>query len=405
MIKHIEGGVCAATGFTAGGIHCGIRKNRSKRDLALIVSATPAAAAAVYTKNLVKGAPLTVTKEHIADGYAKAVICNSGNANTCNADGIQVAEAMSQLVGEALDIAPTDVVVASTGVIGQPLDIAPIAAGMPALVASLSADGSEAAAEGIMTTDTIKKEIAVEFTIGGKTCRMGGIAKGSGMIHPNMATMLVFITTDVAIAPAMLQKALSADILDSFNMVSVDGDTSTNDMVTLLANGLAGNAEITAEGEDYAAFCQALAAVTSHLCRMIAADGEGATKMLECIVSGAADTATAKTVAKSVICSSLLKAAMFGADANWGRVLCAIGYSGADVDVNKVDVSFRSAKGTIAVCKNGAGIPFSEEIAKEILLEKEIDILIGLNSGDAAATAWGCDLTYDYVKINGDYRT
>ena len=405
MLKHISGGVCAATGFTAGGIHCGIRKNRSKKDLALILSQTKAAAAAVYTKNLVKGAPLTVTKDHIADGYASAVICNSGNANTCNADGIQVAEEMSRLVGAALDVDPADVVVASTGVIGQPLDITPIKEGMPALVASLSADGSDAAAEGIMTTDTVKKEVAVEFTLGGKVCRLGGIAKGSGMIHPNMATMLVFITTDTAISPAMLQKALSSDILDSFNMVSVDGDTSTNDMVTVLANGLAGNAPITAEGEDYTVFCRALAAVTTGLCRMIAADGEGATKMLECIVTGAADTATAKTVAKSVVCSSLLKAAMFGADANWGRVLCAIGYSGADLDVNRVDVSFRSAKGTLPVCVNGAGIPFSEETAKEILLEKEIDILVELNSGAAAATAWGCDLTYDYVKINGDYRT
>ena len=405
MLKHIEGGVCAAKGFTAGGIHCGIRKNRTKKDLALIVSEVPAAAAATYTTNLVKGAPLTVTKTHIADGYARAVICNSGNANTCNADGIEVAEKMSALLADALAIDPTDVVVASTGVIGQPLNIEPIAAGIPALIESLSADGSDAAAEGIMTTDTIKKEVAVEFIAGGKTCRIGGIAKGSGMIHPNMATMLVFITTDCAIAPAMLQKALSADIQDSFNMVSVDGDTSTNDMVTVLANGLAGNAEIADEGADYAAFCAALNAVTANLCRLIAADGEGATKMLECVVTGAADVATAKTVAKSVICSSLLKAAMFGADANWGRVLCAIGYSGAKVDVNKVDVSFSSNKGVIDVCKNGAGIPFSEEIAKEILLEKNIDILIGLNSGDAAATAWGCDLTYDYVKINGDYRT
>ena len=405
MLKHIDGGVCAAQGFTAGGIHCGIRKNRTKKDLALIVSEVPAAAAATYTTNLVKGAPLTVTKAHIANGYARAVICNSGNANTCNANGIEVAEQMSALLADALAIDPTDVVVASTGVIGQPLNIEPIAAGIPALIDSLSADGSDAAAEGIMTTDTIKKEVAVEFIAGGKTCRIGGIAKGSGMIHPNMATMLVFITTDCAIAPAMLQKALSADIPNSFNMVSVDGDTSTNDMVTVLANGLAGNAEITAEGEDYAAFCAALNAVTANLCRLIAADGEGATKMLECVVTGAADVATAKTVAKSVICSSLLKAAMFGSDANWGRVLCAIGYSGAKVDVHKVDVSFRSDKGTIDVCKNGAGIPFSEEIAKEILLEKNIDILIELNSGDAAATAWGCDLTYDYVKINGDYRT
>ena len=405
MIKLINGGVCAAQGFTAGGVHCGIRKNRTKKDLALIVSAVPAAAAATYTTNLVKGAPLTVTKAHIADGYARAVICNSGNANTCNANGIEIAEQMSQLLADALEIAPTDVVVASTGVIGQPLNIEPIANGIPALVASLSAVGSDAAAEGIMTTDTIKKEVAVEFTIGGKTCRMGGIAKGSGMIHPNMATMLVFITTDCAIAPNLLQKALSTDIKDSFNMVSVDGDTSTNDMVTVLANGLAGNPEITAEGEDFATFMQALNTVTVALCRLIAGDGEGATKLLECVVTGAADTDTAKTVAKSVICSSLLKAAMFGADANWGRVLCAIGYSGAAVDVNKVDVSFRSAKGTIVVCENGAGVDFSEEIAKEILLEKEIDILIGLNSGDATATAWGCDLTYDYVKINGDYRT
>ena len=405
MMKMIDGGVCAAQGFTAGGIHCGIRKNRTKRDLALIVSATPAAAAATYTTNLVKGAPLTVTKNHIADGYARAIICNSGNANTCNADGIQVAQQTCDLLADALGIAATDVVVASTGVIGQPLNIQPIADGIPALVASLSDDGSDAAAEGIMTTDTIKKEVAVEFTVGGKTCRMGGIAKGSGMIHPNMATMLVFITTDCAITPAMLQKALSADIKDSFNMVSVDGDTSTNDMVTVLAGGLAGNDEITAEGADFDVFCKALSAVTSALCRLIAADGEGATKLLECIVDSAADVATAKTVAKSVICSSLLKAAMFGADANWGRVLCAIGYSGADVDVNKVDVKFRSAKGTISVCENGAGVDFSEEIAKEILLQKEIDILISLNSGEATATAWGCDLTYDYVKINGDYRT
>ena len=405
MFKQIPGGVCAATGFTAGGIHCGIRKNRTKKDLALIVSQVPAAAAAVYTTNLVKGAPLTVTKDHIADGYAKAILCNSGNANTCNADGIQVAQQMSDLVADALAIHPTDVVVASTGVIGQPLDITPIREGIPALVDSLSADGSSAAAEGIMTTDTIQKEVAVEFTLGGKTCHIGGIAKGSGMIHPNMATMLVFITSDVAIAPEMLQKALSGDIANTFNMISVDGDTSTNDMVTVLANGMAGNDTITAEGEDYAVFMQALNTVTVALCRLIAGDGEGATKMLECVVTGAADTATAKTVAKSVICSSLLKAAMFGADANWGRVLCAIGYSGAQLDVNKVDVSFRSAKGTIPVCVSGAGIPFSEEVAKEILLEKEIDILVELNSGDATATAYGCDLTYEYVKINGDYRT
>ena len=404
-MKMIEGGICAAKGFTANGIHCGIRKNHSKKDLSLILSAVPASAAAVYTTNLVKGAPLVVTKNHIANGIAQAVICNSGNANTCNANGIEIAEAMSDLVAKQLNINAEDVIVASTGVIGQPLSIDPIAAGLPALAEGLSMDGGKAAAEGIMTTDTVMKEVAVEFQLDGKTCHIGGIAKGSGMIHPNMATMLVFLTTDCAIAPAMLQKALSGDIANTFNMISVDGDTSTNDMVTVLANGLAGNHEIIAEGEAFNIFMKALNTVTIALCRKIAGDGEGATKLLECKVTGAADLDTAKTVAKSVICSSLLKAAMFGADANWGRVLCAIGYSGADVDVNKVDVSFRSAAGTIDVCKNGAGIPFSEEIAKQVLLEKEIEILVELNSGDAASTAWGCDLTYDYVKINGDYRT
>ncbi|MBR5441344.1 MAG: bifunctional glutamate N-acetyltransferase/amino-acid acetyltransferase ArgJ [Clostridia bacterium] len=400
----IKGGVCAAQGFTASGVHCGIRKNKSKRDLALILSDSVASAAAVYTTNLVKGAPLVVTKMHLANGKAQAVICNSGNANTCNANGIEIAEQMASLTADALGINKEDVVVASTGVIGQPLDITPIANGLPELVGALG-DNSDAAAEGIMTTDTVMKEIAVSFEIDGVTCKIGGIAKGSGMIHPNMATMLVFITTDCAISPELLSKALSNDIQNTFNMVSVDGDTSTNDMVCVLANGKAGNAEITAEGEAFNTFMKALNTVTVHLCRMIAGDGEGATKLLECKVTGAADEAIAKTVAKSIICSSLTKAAMFGADANWGRVLCAIGYSGADVDVNKVDVSFISAKGEIPVCKNGAGIEFSEEKAKEILLEKEIVISVGLNSGDASATAWGCDLTYEYVKINGDYRT
>ena len=404
-MKLISGGVCAAKGFTASGTHCGIRKNKLKKDLSMIVSAVPASAAAVYTTNLVKGAPLAVTKKHLANGIAQTVICNSGNANTCNANGIEIAEAMSELVGKALNIPADNVVVASTGVIGQPLDIEPIAAGIPVLAATLSEDGSASAAEGIMTTDTIKKEVAVEFELGGKTCRLGGIAKGSGMIHPNMATMLVFITTDVAIAPALLQKALSGDIANTFNMLSIDGDTSTNDMVTVLANGMADNDPITEEGADFEIFMKALNTVTVQLCRIIAGDGEGATKLLECKVTGGADMENTKKVAKSVICSSLLKAAMFGSDANWGRVLCAIGYSGADVDVNKVDVSFKSKAGEILVCKDGAGVEFSEEIAKQILLEKEIEILVGLNSGDCAATAWGCDLTYDYVKINGDYRT
>ena len=313
-------------GFKANGVLCGIRKNRTKRDLAVILSDVPASAAAVYTKNLVKGAPLTVTKNNISDGKAQAVICNSGNANTCNANGIEIAEQMCELLAKSASIFANDVIVASTGVIGQPLDIEPIAKGIPALVAGLSSDGGKDAAEGLMTTDTIMKEVAVSFTVGGKECKIGGIAKGSGMIHPNMATMLVFITTDAAISSQMLQKALSSDVTNTFNMVSVDGDTSTNDMVTVLANGMAENTEIICEGEDFNEFMKALNTVTVHLCRMIAADGEGATKLLECKVSGGSDEKTAKTVAKSVICSSLLKAAMFGADANWGRVLCAIGY-------------------------------------------------------------------------------
>ena len=405
MMEIISGGVCAAQGFQASGVHCGVRKSRTKKDLALIVSSVPAQAAAVYTTNLVKGAPLTVTKAHIADGTAQAVICNSGNANTCNANGIEIAGQMCSLVSHSLGIPAESVAVASTGVIGQPLDIAPIAAGIAPLVSALSAEGSGDACEAIMTTDTKKKEIAVSFPLGGKTCHLGGIAKGSGMIHPNMATMLVFLTTDAAISAPMLQKALSGDVQSSFNMTSVDGDTSTNDMVLLLANGLAGNDPITEKGEDFSAFMQALNTVNVYLCRAIAADGEGATKLLECSVSGAADEQTAKTVAKSVICSSLVKAAMFGADANWGRSLCAIGYSGAAVDVSKVGVSFRSAAGTVEVCRAGAGVPFSEELASAILHESEIDILVSLDSGAASATAWGCDLSYDYVRINGDYRT
>ena len=403
-MKYIEGGVCAAQGFTASGIHCGIRKNRDKRDLALIVSQKRAAAAAVYTQNLVKGAPLLVTKENLADGYASAIICNSGNANTCNANGVEIAREMCALTAARLGVSVADIIVASTGVIGQHLDISPIAAGMDALAAGLSRNVVPAA-EAILTTDTKMKSVAVEFDLGGKTSRLGGIAKGSGMIHPNMATMLVFLTTDAAISPAMLQKALSSDVKTSFNRVSVDGDTSTNDMCCILANGMAGNAEIAAEGADYEAFCAALNAVTTALCRQIARDGEGATKLIECSLTGAKTQAAADSVSKAVICSSLVKAAMFGADANWGRVLCAIGYSGADVDVHKVDVAFRSAAGRVAVCKNGAGVPFSEAEAKKVLLEEEVTIEVDLNDGDCASLAWGCDLTYDYVKINGDYRT
>ncbi len=403
-IKIIEGSVCAPKGFKASGVHCGIRKNRTKKDLALILSEKRAAAAAVYTTNLVKGAPLKVTKSHLEDGYAICAICNSGNANTCNADGIEIAEKTCELLANELNIDKNDVIVASTGVIGQKLDINPIKKGIPSLCSALT-DNAEDAAEGIMTTDTVKKEIAVSFEIGGVTCKMGGIAKGSGMIHPNMATMLVFITTDVSISPEMLKKALSGDIKNTFNMLSIDGDTSTNDMVSVMANGMAGNKEITKEGEDFDTFMKALNTINVHLCRMIAGDGEGATKLLQCIVSGAKNEDVAKKAAKSVVCSSLTKAAMFGADANWGRVLCALGYSGADIDVDKVDVYFSSPKGKILVCKDGAGVDFSEEKAKEILLEKEIDILVDLNDGCADSVAWGCDLTYEYVKINGDYRT
>lgn len=404
-MKMIEGGVTAAQGFVAGGIHCGVRKNKSKPDLAMIYSEKPCAAAAVYTQNLVKGAPILVTQKNIADGAAKAVICNSGNANTCNADGEEKAQAMCDLTAQALGIAPQDVVVASTGVIGQVLPMEPIQAGIPELVKALSADGSHAAATAIMTTDTIAKEAAAEVEIGGKTVKVGGISKGSGMIHPNMATMLCFVTTDCAISPAMLDKAIHQVTEKTFNMISVDGDTSTNDTFAILANGAAGNPEITAPGPDYDAFAQALEAVCRQLSKLMAGDGEGATKLLICRVDGAMDLAMARTVAKSVICSTLFKAAMFGADANWGRVLCAIGYSGAAVDVNKIDVSFRSAKGQVDVCQNGAGIPFSEEEASQVLSEHEIEILVHLHLGEASAEAYGCDLTYDYVKINGDYRT
>ena len=406
-MKKIQGGVCAPAGFRANGVHCGIRKNKTKRDLALIVSDVPCSAACVYTQNLVKGAPILVTKKHMEDGCARAVICNSGNANTCNADGVEIAEKMCSLVERYAGVPAGDVVVASTGVIGQPLSIEPIEAGMPALVEGLlgDADGSLYAAQGIMTTDTVDKQVAYSFTLGGKECHIGAIGKGVGMINPNMATMLIFVTTDAAISPAMLQKALSADVKDSFNMISVDGDTSTNDMVCVLANGLAGNAKIDGPGKDLGDFRRALHKVTTSLCRRIARDGEGATKLLECRVAGAKSKAAARTVAKTVIKSSLFKAAMFGSDANWGRVLCAIGYAGAPVDISKVSVDFRSRAGEIAVCRAGSGIPFSEEEAKRVLSEDEIEVLIGLGDGSGRATAWGCDLTYEYVRINGDYRT
>lgn len=403
--KFTEGSVTAAKGFKASGIHCGIRKNKEKKDLALIVCEKPCTAAAVYTKNLVQSSPITVTKKNLENGIAQAVIVNSGNANTCNADGIEKAEAMCKLVEEKTGIKSTDVIVGSTGVIGQILPLEPIRNGMDELVAQLDVNGAVNAAEAIMTTDTVKKEVAVELEINGKTIHIGGISKGSGMIHPNMATMLCFVTTDAAISAEMLDSALREAADCTFNMVSIDGDTSTNDTFAVMASGLAGNTEITGKNEDYKIFAEALTAVARKLSRMMAKDGEGATKLLVCKTSGASTLENARGVAKSVICSSLLKAAMFGSDANWGRVLCAIGYSGCDVDVHKVDVSFSSKAGKVDVCKNGAGIEFSEETAKTVLSEDEIDILVGLNDGTEYAEAYGCDLTYDYVKINGDYRS
>lgn len=402
-MNYISGGICAPKGFIASGISCGIRK-ADKKDLALIVSQKKAATVGVYTKNLVKGAPIIVTQKHIANGYAQAIIVNSGNANTCNDNGIEIAEGMCDLVEKHTGICSTDVVVASTGVIGQKLSLEPIINGMPALVLALGKN-SDDAATAIMTTDTVKKEIALEFFIGSKLVKMGAIAKGSGMIHPDMATMLVFVTTDAAITTEMLQKALDFCILDTFNMISVDRDTSTNDTMIVMANGMAENEAICSEGEDFEIFRAALFELSLNLSRCIAKDGEGATKLLECQVSGAKSKEAARQIAKSVICSPLFKCAMFGADANWGRVLCAIGYAGAEVDVTKVGVGFKSEAGKIFVCKNGRGIDFSEETAKEVLSCNDIVVEIELGDGDAQATAFGCDLTYDYVKINGDYRS
>lgn len=401
----VDGGICAPAGFQAAGIHCGIRKNKDKRDLALIYSEDICTAAAIYTQNKVKGAPIAVTKKNIKNGKAQAIIVNSGNANTCNADGEQKAQMMCDLTAKALGINRQDVIVASTGVIGQVLDIEPIQDGMPQLVSELSDGGSNNAAEAIMTTDTVKKEIAVEFHMGDAVCKIAGIAKGSGMIHPNMATMLCFITTDVAIEAELLQSALKKVADDTFNMVSIDGDTSTNDMACVLASGKAGNPLVDKQDTDYEIFINALYVVLMNLSREIAADGEGATKLLECHVTGADDEQTAKKVAKSVITSSLFKSAMFGADANWGRILCAIGYADAEFNIDEVSVQLASAKGCIRVCEYGAGVDFSEETAKEILLEDEIKIIVSLGKGKYSAVAWGCDLTYDYVKINGDYRT
>ncbi len=404
-MKEIGNGVCAARGFRAAGVWCGIRKNRSKADLAMIVSDVPCTAAGVYTKNKVKGAPLTVTQAHLADGHAQAVICNSGNANTCAPNGLEIAEETCVLAAEALGLQPEDMIVGSTGVIGMEMSIEPFCYGIPLLVQALRPDGSEDAARAIMTTDTKVKEVAVEFSVGGVPCHLGAIAKGSGMIHPNMATMLCFITTDAAISAPMLRKALQEDVVDSFNQVSVDRDTSTNDTVTILANGLAGNREITEAGPDYDAFTEALAFVTQKMSFLIASDGEGASHTVVCRVSGAPDRDTARKISRSVISSNLFKAAVFGRDANWGRILCAIGYTDADFDVSTVDVTLQSSAGSVLVCRHAAHSPYSEEEAAKILAEEVITVLVDLHQGDGSATAWGCDLTYDYVKINGDYRT
>ncbi|MCD8205885.1 MAG: bifunctional glutamate N-acetyltransferase/amino-acid acetyltransferase ArgJ [Clostridia bacterium] len=403
--NEIKGGVCAATGFRAGGVYSGIRRNRTKKDLCLIMSDVPCSVAGVFTQNIVQGAPVVVCREHVKHGTASAIICNSGNANTCNKDGIMVANRMCGLVSEVCGLPPEEVLVASTGVIGQRLDITPIENSMDKLYSSLSRDGSADAAEAIMTTDTHPKEYAVEFELMGKVCRIGGIAKGVGMVCPNMATNLIFLTTDVSISSEMLQKALSSDVKSSFNMVSVDGDQSTNDTCLLLASGLAGNETICEDTNYFNLFCKALNVVTVKLSKMLASDGEGATKLVTCEVTGAFSVKQARTIARSVIKSSLVKAAMFGADANWGRVLCAMGYSDDRFEPSMVDVGFRSNKGYVAVCDGGCGVDFSEDKAKEILSEKEITICVNLNIGREKAEAWGCDLTYDYVKINGDYRT
>lgn len=402
-MKIIDGGVCAAKGFKAGAIRCGIRKSQTKKDLAMILSDCECSAAAVYTTNRVKAAPILLTMENLSNGKARAVIVNSGNANACAPFGIENARREAMAAARALHVAMEDVVVASTGVIGQTLSVECIEEHAGSM--EMKYGNSMVAAEAIMTTDTKVKTIAVEFEADGKTCHIGGICKGSGMIHPNMGTMLSFITTDCAISSEMLDKALKADVKKTFNRVTVDGDTSTNDMCCILANGMAGNLPVEQEGADYDAFCAALHMVTEDLARKIAADGEGASKLMTCTVSGALDEDTAEQLCKSICSSSLVKAAIFGSDANWGRVLCAMGYSGAAFNTEEVTVEFASKAGTVTVCEKGRGLDFNEELAKEILDQEEVEINVTLQEGSGNVTCWGCDLTYDYVKINGDYRT
>ncbi|MCM1148939.1 MAG: bifunctional glutamate N-acetyltransferase/amino-acid acetyltransferase ArgJ [Butyricicoccus sp.] len=408
MLKFIDGGVCAAQGFRAAGIHAGVKTHAEwKKDVALIVSDVDCAAAAAFTKNVVKAAPVLVNMRHIANGRARAVIANSGNANACAPDGEENALRTCAAAAKAIGCASEDVVVCSTGVIGQRLNVEAIEAAIPALYAALerSDAASDAAGHAIMTTDTVKKEAAVETVIGGKTVRIGGIAKGSGMIHPNMGTMLCFLTTDCAITPEMLKTALLDTVKASFNRISVDGDTSTNDTCCILANGLAGNEPISAAGDDYDAFVSALKALCVELAKKMASDGEGTKHLITCTVSGAASVDSAEAIGKSVIASTLTKAAIFGADANWGRVLCAMGYSGESFDPDKVCIRFASTAGEILVCENGRGLEFDEDLAKRILTEHDVEILVSMGEGVGECTCWGCDITYDYIRINGDYRT
>ena len=405
--EYIDGGVCAAKGFKANGLNCGYNKDKNKNDLCLVVSDVMCNAAGVFTQNKVKGAPVIVCQENLkaTGGKCKAIIANSKNANTCNADGMEKARKMCSLAAGVVGIDEKEVLVASTGVIGQVIKMEPVETHIDELYNGLSYDGNAKAANAIMTTDTVPKEVAVEFQIDGVKCRLGGMGKGSGMIHPNMATTLNFITTDVAIETELLNKALKEIVKITYNCLSVDGDQSTNDTLIVMANGLSGLPMITEENESYNIFKQALYIVMMNITKMLARDGEGATKVLECTCSGAASLDTAITVAKSVICSPLFKCAMFGEDANWGRILCAVGYADAEFDINKVDVDIASSKGVLSVCRNGSGIEFSEDFAKVVLAEEEIFININLNEGEVCAKAWGCDLTYDYVKINGDYRS
>ncbi len=405
-MKFIEGGITAPAGFKAAGLHCGVKTNNSdKKDLALIVSDCPCAAAGTFTTNKVKAAPVYLSMKNVENGEAQAIVCNSGNANACAPKGEENAYKMCVKTAEVLGLKPEQVLVGSTGVIGHTINIEAIVKGIPEAANKLSADGGLDAAHAIMTTDLVEKIAAVEFELGGKTVKLGGIAKGSGMIHPNMGTMLCFLTTDAAVDKAVLKKILKECVAVTFNRVSVDGDTSTNDTCLILANGMAGNKTVSGEGADYDALKEAVKAVTQTLAIKIAADGEGATKLMTCTVSGAADEAKALALAMSINKSPLVKTAMFGSDANWGRVLCAMGYSGEDFDPEKVDVGFKSAAGEIEVCRNGRGLDFDEDKALKVLSEKEVVIDVKMFEGEGTATCWGCDLTYDYVKINGDYRT